>query len=98
MIRSERTGFFACRWHSEVDLRLLLWRDLLFIGTLVNLAAGFTSIVMLIQNFAPVLALAVHLAPVPYNIFLLLSVWRSKQSTQLTSTIAGIWFLLMLVV
>ncbi len=98
MRRDYTRGFFTDRWHSEVDLGVLLWRDMLIFGTLVNLAAGFTGILMLIQEVPPVWALAVHLAPVPYNIFLLLSVWRSKRCTPTASTIATIWFVVMLII
>lgn len=98
MTRDEKRGFFASRWHGTVDLRVLLWRDVLAIGTLINLAAGFAAMVMLIQNSAAIWALSVHLAPVPYSIFLLLSVWRSKQCTQVISLIASIWFVLMLII
>lgn len=97
MIGNLSYGFFACRWHSEVTLQVLPWRDLLIVGTLINFAAGFATLLKLTQDVAPVFALAVHLAPLPYNTFLLLSVWRSKGSTRLASTVAGIWFPLMLI-
>ena len=98
MTREPGIGFFQGRWRGETDIRLLLWRDVIYVGTLINLAAGFTGVVMLIQEVAAVWALAVHLAPVPYNGFLLLSVWRSKQCTPAASTIATIWFLVMLII
>lgn len=98
MIRDNTSGFFASRWNSEVELHLLLWRDVLFVGTLVNLVAGLAAFIMLTQNVAPIWALSVHLAPVPYNVFLLMSVWRSKQCTPLVSLIATIWFVLVLIV
>lgn len=77
---------------------MLLWRDVLFVGTLINLVAGFTAFVMLTQNAAAIWVLSVLLAPVPYNIFLLLSVWRSKQCTPLISLIATLWFAAMLII
>lgn len=98
MIREHTGGFFASRWHSEVELSLLLWRDMLFVGTLINLAAGFTAFILLSQDVTPIWALSVYLAPVPYNIFLLVSVWRSRQCTPLVSLIATIWFVVVLVV
>ena len=98
MNQTNRSSFFASRWRGETSLQRLLWRDMIYVGTLINLAAGFTGLIMLIQNVAPVFALAAHLAPVPYNIFLLLSVRRSKQGTQFASMVAGLWFLLMLII
>lgn len=98
MTKNPGSGFFQSRWRGETDLRVLLWRDVSYVGTLINLAAGFTGMMMLIQDVAPLWALAVHLAPVPYNVFLLLSVWRSKQCTPTASTIATIWFVAMLII
>ncbi len=98
MSGNQRNSFFASRWHSKVALGVLFWRDLLFYGTLINLAAGLAAFIMLTQDVPPAWALTVHLAPVPYNIFLLLSVWRSKQTTPVVSLIAGLWFVLVLIV
>lgn len=98
MTKNPGSRFFHTRWRGETDLRVLLWRDVIYVGTLINLAAGFTGMMMLIQGVAPLWALAVHLAPVPYNGFLLLSVWRSKQCTPTASTIATLWFVLMLII
>jgi hypothetical protein len=98
MNKHRRHGFFANRWHPDVDLRGLLWRDVLFVGTLINLVSAFAAMIMLTQNVAAIWALSVLLAPVPYNIFLLLSVWRSKGCTPVISLIAGVWFVLMLII
>lgn len=98
MTRDPESGFFASRWHAEVELQVLLWRDVLVAGTLINLAAGFAAFIMFTQNVDPVWALFVYLSPLPYNIFLLLSVWRSKQCTPFISMIAVIWFVLVLIV
>ncbi len=98
MTKNPKSGFFESRWRGEANPRVLLWRDAIYIGTLINLAAGFTGMMMLIQGVAPLWALAVHLAPVPYNGFLLLSVWRSKQCTPTASTIATVWFVVMLII
>ena len=98
MTRDPESGFFTSRWHAEVELRVLLWRDVLVVGTLINLVAGFTAMIMLIQDVPPIWALTVYLAPVPYNIFLLVSVWRSKQCTPLVSLIATAWFVAVLII
>ncbi len=69
---------------------------MLVVGTLINFGDHFAAFVMLTQNVAPFWALSVHLAPVPYNTFLLASVWRSQQRTPFGSPIAVIWFVLMM--
>ncbi len=64
------SSFFARRWRAEVPLAVLFWRDLLAVGTLVNLFASFGALVMVAQGVAGHWAVAVHLAPLPYNLFL----------------------------
>lgn len=71
---------------------------MLLVGTMINLASGFAALILLTQNAAAAWALSVHFAPVPYNAFLVGSVWRSKQCTPFVSLIAGIWFVLMMVI
>ena len=98
MTRDQKSGFFTSRWHGETNLQVLLWRDMLVFGTLINLLAGFAALILLTQNVAPIWALSVHLAPVPYNIFLLLSMWRSKQCTPFISLISTLWFVAVLII
>ncbi len=98
MMREQEDGFFTSRWRGEADLQLLLWRDVLVVGTLINLAAGFTAFILLTRDVAPIWAVSLHLLPVPYNVFLLLSVWRCRQTTPSVSLIATVWFVLMLVI
>lgn len=63
MIRDCTNGFFADRWHSRVDLGVLFWRDMIVVGTLINLVSGFAALILFTQNAAAALALeAVHAA------------------------------------
>lgn len=71
---------------------------MLVVGTLINLASGFAALLLFTQSVAAYWALSAHFAPVPYNAFLVGSVWRSKQCTPFVSLIAGIWFVLMMVI
>lgn len=98
MIRDCTNGFFASRWHSQVDLGVLFWRDMIVVGTLINLVSGFAALILFTQNAAAALALSVHFAPLPYNAFLVGSVWRSTQCTPLASLVAGAWFVGMMVI
>ena len=69
-------------------MRTLFWRDMLIVGTMVNLYASLVAMLMVAQGVAAQWALLVHLAPLPYNIFLLSAVWRSHQS-RLPATLAA---------
>ena len=84
-------GYFARRWHGDVPAAVLLWRDMLAIGTVVNLAVTFAALFMLSQGMNLALAAAVHLSPAPYNFFLFAAFWRSAQRTSVTAAIATAW-------
>jgi hypothetical protein len=89
--------FFHLRWHGQVPLAVLLWRDMVWIGTLVNLGATFLALVALAQGAHSGLAAALHFAPLPYNIFLLAAVLRLPAGNTFATTIAVVWFIVMLV-
>jgi hypothetical protein len=37
-------GFFSDRWRAQVPMRLLFWRDMVVVGTLINLL--FTGVAL----------------------------------------------------
>lgn len=90
-------SFFRLRWLGQIPLAVLLWRDMVWIGTLINLAASFLALVALALGAHGGLAVALHLAPLPYNIFLLAAVLRLQTGNTVTTTVAVAWFIVMLV-
>lgn len=70
-------GFFARRWRRQVPLGLLFWRDMMLVGTAINLATSFASLMALAMKVGTVEALLIFLAPLPYNVFLTAAVWRT---------------------
>ncbi|MER8629189.1 hypothetical protein NKH55_05320 [Mesorhizobium opportunistum] len=72
--------FFRSRWLGQVPLDRLFWRDMLLVGTLINMASSALALVLLGLKLPLWLVLAVHFAPVPYNIFLTSAVWRTVES------------------
>lgn len=95
---SHLTAFFARRWNSTTPLRVLLWRDVLTVGSVINLVFSFAALMLAAQGAAMYWAVTVHLAPVPYNLFLLACVWRAQPWSALAMAIASVWFVVMLVV
>jgi hypothetical protein len=87
------TSFFARRWRGEVSIPGLLWRDMVVVGSIVNLAASVLALVLVAQGVPAGVAAAVHFAPLPYNGFLLASLWRNPRRTAITSAVAALWFL-----
>lgn len=95
MKRQRFTGFFVRRWRAEVDLRVLFWRDLLIVGSLINLFASFIALALVSQDVAIGTAVAVHFAPLPYNGFLWAAVLRSPQRSPALTLAASIWLVVM---
>lgn len=89
--------FLRSRWHGQVPLKVLLWRDMVWVGTLINVAASFLALAALALGAHSGLAVALHLAPLPYNVFLLAAVLRLQATSTLTTIIAVVWFLVVLV-
>jgi hypothetical protein len=89
--------FFRLRWQGQVPLAMLLWRDMVCVGTLVNVAASFLALAAVALGAHTAFAVALHLAPIPYNIFLLMAVLRLRANNTFATIIAGAWFLLALV-
>ena len=69
-------SFFRSRWQGEVPIDRLFWRDMLLVGTGISIASSVVALILLGLKMPLGLVLAVHFAPVPYNIFLTLAVWR----------------------
>ena len=90
-------GFFAPRWRGDVPLGVMFWRDMLGVGTFVNLLASFTGLMLASQGVDQRIAVGLHFAPVPYNLFLFLIVWRAPQRTLFKRVIAALWLAVMMV-
>ena len=72
-------SFFSTRWRGGVPLERLFWRDLMLVGTGVNIVATLISLGLLAAKAPLAAALAVHFAPLPYNLFLAFAVWRTAE-------------------
>ncbi|WP_214470801.1 hypothetical protein [Mesorhizobium sp. dw_380] len=73
-------SFFRSRWFGLMPLDRLFWRDMMLVGTLINLASSALALVLLGLKLPLWLVLAVHFAPVPYNIFLASAVCSTAES------------------
>jgi hypothetical protein len=94
--------FFRARWQGEVPLGLLIWRDMLLVASALNAVASMTALGLLTLEVPPLLALPVHFAFVPYNIFLTLSIWRTAERTGGSTVgymlVATLWLVLVTVI
>ncbi|MBZ9994917.1 hypothetical protein [Mesorhizobium sp. BH1-1-4] len=73
--------FFGARWRGQIPLERLFWRDTMLIATAINIASSAAALVLLGLKMPLALVLAVHFAPVPYNVFLTLAVWRTAEKS-----------------
>lgn len=91
-------GFWGRRWQGQVAWRQLFWRDMLAVGSLINLCTGFAALMLVSQGQPIAWAVAVHFAPLPYNAFLLASLWRTPGRAPAVKLGGCVWFAAMLVV
>lgn len=95
MTAGHRTNFFSRRWRGEIALPVLLWRDMLGVGTVINLSATMAALGLLAQGVPMPLAVALHFAPLPYNLFLFASLWRLPRRSALSTGLGLAWVAVM---
>ena len=71
-------GFFTRRWRRQTQLNVLFWRDMIVVGTLINIAAMVASLIVLGLKAGLPVAMLIFFAPLPYNVFLAAAVWRTS--------------------
>ena len=96
-------SFLLSRSRGEVLLATVFWRDMILFGTAINIAAAFTALMLLAAEFSTPVVLSVFFAPMPWNLFLVFSVWRSgksapAESATITRVGAALWFALALMI
>ena len=94
--------FFRSRWRGAVPLGLLLWRDMILVASALNALASMTALGLLGAGAPPLVALPVHFAFLPYNLFLALCVWRTAErmgaSTVGYMLLATAWLVLVTII
>ena len=74
------SGYVRRLWLGDVAVSRVFWRDMLVVGTLVNLAAMTLALLLFGLSAPTALAAIVYFSPVPYNILLFMGVWQSAGS------------------
>jgi len=95
MHHAHSVGFFRSRWRGEAVAGTLFWRDMMFVGSFVNLLTGFAALMLVVQGTVLWLAALVHFACLPYNAFLMMALWRTPRCSQLMRWTSLIWLALM---
>ncbi|MBS3910974.1 MAG: hypothetical protein KGZ70_03935 [Hydrogenophaga sp.] len=86
--------FIARRWHGHINWPTLFWRDLLLIGTGLNVLMTGTALVLLSQNVSTPWVLLAHLSPLPYNLLIVRAIWRAPQRPAPVLIVSVSWVLL----
>jgi hypothetical protein len=69
--------YFRRLWSGELPLSQVFWRDMLVVGTLINLATLLAAMLIFASGAPPAYGVAVFLSPIPYNVVLFTGVCRS---------------------
>lgn len=91
-------GYLARRWRGHLPLPTLLWREMLGWGTAINLACSGLALALLAAGAPAALAVLVHFAPIPWNLFIVAAVWRHPLCRAGSRMLAAVWLVLMTVV
>ena len=88
-------------WRGQVPLETVFWRDMLVVGTAINITAVMSAILLLLYGLPTPICLLIYFLPLPLNVFLFLSVWRSAgnamtSDAQVAKIAAPLWFAVML--
>ena len=84
-------GFLSSRWRGEASAAVVYWRDILVVGSLTNLVTGFAALMLAAQGTDIVIAAMVHFALLPYNVFLVVALWRTPQRTRTMAWTSWVW-------
>ena len=93
MTKPASKGFFSRRWLGEVPLAVLFWRDMIGVGSVINLAASILALIVAASGAPIGVAVALHFAPLPYNLFLYAAVSRISRESPLTRLAALAWLI-----
>jgi uncharacterized membrane protein len=69
-------GYFQRLWWAELPLATVFWRDMAVVGTIVNVVTIGLAVLAAAVGAATGVGLIIFMAPTPYNILLVASVWR----------------------
>jgi hypothetical protein len=64
-------------WRGEVALARAFWEYAIIYGSFANLISTIASFAVIAANGPILLAVALHFTPLPYNVLVVVAVWRS---------------------
>ncbi len=64
-------------WAGEVPLRQAFWQYAVVYGLLLNLITTLAFLVLIARDANTALIVLAFASPVPYNVFMVVAIWRS---------------------
>jgi hypothetical protein len=64
-------------WRGEESLARAFWEYAILYGTVLNIVTTAGMFAAIAAGLPVALALAIHVSPIPYNVFVVVAVWRS---------------------
>lgn len=77
MERSKARGWVATLWVGETPLPVAFWRYGIVYGLAINAAATLAALILFAMDAPDWLGMVAYLAPTPYNLLVLVGVWRA---------------------
>ena len=90
--------YLGNRWRGQVPWPRLFWRDMLGIGTVVNLGVSFAALIWMTLGAELWVAVVLHFSPLPFNLFLFLALLRTPGRPAVCAAAAAGWVVLMAIV
>ena len=69
-------------WAGDVPLPEAFWWYAVAYGVLANFVTSGLFLILIVEDMSPWLLVPAFLLPVPYNIFVIVAVWRSAEQYQ----------------
>lgn len=73
------SGFVTSRLSGTAPLETVFWRDMLAVGTAINMAAAAAAFTAMTNAWPGWLGILLLILPIPWNLFLGVAVWRSAE-------------------
>jgi hypothetical protein len=96
-------SFILSRLRGDAPLHTVFWRDMVIVGTGLNVLATAAALIMLVAEAPGSWPVLTHLVPQPWNLFVVFAVWRSAghvndPTRSLIRMSALCWLALMIIV
>ena len=83
--------WLADLWNGRISMSRVFWEYAICFGTVLNLLTTIASFALVAGNYPGWLAVAVFFLATPYNLLMIIAVWRSAvryEGRQLWATLA----------